>query len=531
MYSACPRNDIPARVLKLCKKSLAKPLQLYWQKSFNEGVVPQCYKVQQITPLHKKGNKTTASNFRPISLTSHVIKIFERVVREKLVNYLEENKIIHENQHGFRKNCSCLTQLLSHTDKILEYCSKGAEVDTIYVDYAKAFDKIDHDILLKKLKLYGIDGKYHRWITNFLVGRKQFVFVDNTPSYETAVVSGVPQGSVLGPLLFVLYVNDIVEIVNNSHIHTFADDTKISRQIVTASDKNLLQEDLDAIKRWTSLNNMKLNEDKFSLISHHTKSNVEPEEMDTFRELPFFSESTTYEASTSEVIYPSESVRDLGVIIDKQLNWKDHIYKIKQDARRMIAWIFNVFYTRDKATMLLLFNALVRSRLEYCCELWDPNTVGLINEVEKIQKNFTKKIDGQKDLDYWQRLKNLKIMSLQRRRERKVIVHAFKIKVGLVRNDVNLVFETNQRTQRVKSVLKVMPRTRGKALASFENGFSVRAGKLWKKLPLELTTITELSSFVRKLDNFLKDVPDEPPVDGYYHQNKNSLLNYATSFR
>ena len=144
--------DIPAKVLKGCKKSIALPLKLFWDISFQTGIIPSAYKLQQIVPLHKKGPKTNAVNYRPVSLTSHVIKIFERVLRNKLMMYLEKNKLLNSNQHGFRRNNSCLTQLLAHVDYILQFLREDLEVDTIYIDYSKAFDKVDHGLLLKKLE-------------------------------------------------------------------------------------------------------------------------------------------------------------------------------------------------------------------------------------------------------------------------------------------------------------------------------------------------------------------------------------------
>ena len=201
--SSCPRQDIPATVLKKCKYSLCTPLQLFWTKSFEHGIVPKHYKSQTIIPLFKKGLRTKAENFRPISLTAHVVKIFERVLRKKLVNFLEINMLFNSNQHGFRSKLSCLTQLLSHLSSILSSALDGNETDCIYIDFAKAFDKVDHCILLKKLEHYGISGKYLAWIRNFLTDRVQNVLVNDHYSYPTPVVSGVPQGSVLGPLLFI----------------------------------------------------------------------------------------------------------------------------------------------------------------------------------------------------------------------------------------------------------------------------------------------------------------------------------------
>ena len=176
--------------------------------------------------------------------------------------------------------------------------------------------------------------------------------------------------------------------------------------------------------------------------------------------------------------------------------------------------------------MLLLFNCYVRSRLEYCSEVWEPSTKGQIAEVEQIQRRFTRKIDGFKDTDYWERLKQLNILSLQRRRERKTFIHTWKIKNGVVRNDVNLSFEMNQRTSKMRATLKKMPTIKGTALTTYESSFAVRSGKLWNRLPSELTNEMILSSFIRKLDQWLTQFPDKPPIHGYSNISRNSILDY-----
>ena len=526
MFSASPKNDISARLLKECKEALAVPLQLFWQKSFKEGKIPSEYKKQQITPLHKKGPRTQASNYRPISLTSHVIKIFERVLREKIVNYLETNGIINSNQHGFRKKHSCLTQLLSHTSYILEAWNLGAEVDSIYVDFSKAFD---NRILLEKLKIYGITGKYHKWIESFLTGRKQVVRLENEFSYEAPVTSGVPQGSVLGPLLFVLYVNDISKWIKYSQLQTFADDTKICFPISTAEDRSKLQEDLNMLHEWSAENNMVLNPNKYELVCHKIKRTRKNSRSTRFLEdLPFGSEAFTYTATNDVTLYPSSTVRDLGVIVDAELNWKSHVAKIKNDSIKMCCWILNVFKARDKTTMLILFNSLVRTRLEFCSELWDPHEINQISSIEQVQRRFTKKIVGLRDETYWERLKILGILSLQRRRERQTIIHIWKVKNIAVRNDAEFQFNDDpiRRTQ-PNATLPRMSKTAGKVLSVSEHSFVVRSTKLWNKLPLSLVKETDHMTFIHGLDKFLKLVPDEPPVNGHYHNHKNSIREFS----
>ena len=283
--SSCPKQDIPAKVLKECKHSLSTPLKLFWNKSFIHGKIPQWYKTQIIIPLHKKGPKSKSNNYRPISLTSHVVKIFERILRKKLVNYFEENSFFKSNQHGFRQMRSCSTQLLSHTYNILTNAIEGTETDSLYIDFSKAFDKVDHEILLWKLSYYGVKGKYLTWIKDFLQGRTQVVSVLNNLSYSSPVKSGVPQGSVLGPLFFIIFINDLPDIINDCNVLTFADDTKITSKISSERDVINLQENLNKTIKWSLENNMELNPSKFEYICHNL--NTDNSHQKLLKELPF----------------------------------------------------------------------------------------------------------------------------------------------------------------------------------------------------------------------------------------------------
>ena len=227
-----------------------------WSKSFQSGIVPQDYKIQRVIPIYKKGQKTKAENFRPIVFTPHEIKIFERVMRTKLTDYFESNSLLNPNQHGFRQQRSCATQLLSHTNNIFSNLVEGNDVDCIYLDYGKAFDKVDHKILISKLKQYGVTNKYLAWIASFLEGRIQTVVINDAHSYSTPVISGVPQGSVLGPLLFIIYINDLSNLIKNATILTFADDTKIVSKISNIKDTVNLQDNLNSVIERSSRNNM-----------------------------------------------------------------------------------------------------------------------------------------------------------------------------------------------------------------------------------------------------------------------------------
>ena len=299
-----------------------------WKESMQTGIVPSIYKYQTITPIHKKDSKAIPANYRPISLTSHIIKIFERVIRKKIVKFLEENELLFRNQHGFRAMRSCLTQLLAHIDSILNNQLINVDTDVVYLDYEKAFDKIDFQILLDKLKAHNITGKLHQWLTNYLSNRRQTVVIQGTKSHEADVKSGVPQGTVLGPLLFLVYINDLHTCVKDCTVSSFVDDTRIKRGIATASDTQILQEALINAAEWSTNNNMKLHEHKFELLTH--SKNKKP-----MRELPFHNQYFVYETLTGQLIEEANIVRDLGVNISSNLSWTPHINTICDKARRM----------------------------------------------------------------------------------------------------------------------------------------------------------------------------------------------------
>ena len=191
--AAAGPDDLSVLLLKECKETLSKPIHMIWQHSMFTGTVPKFYKASHITPLHKKGNRAIAASYRPVSLTSHVIKIYERVLIKQMVAHLEENNLLNSKQHGFRSGKSCRTQLLHHFDDIIESLSNGDDMDAIYLDYAKAFDKVDHQLLLNKLQLYGFHSKIIMWIEPFLTNRSQKVIVDGHMSIIAPIISGVPR--------------------------------------------------------------------------------------------------------------------------------------------------------------------------------------------------------------------------------------------------------------------------------------------------------------------------------------------------
>ena len=515
--AACGEDDIPAIVLKNCKHAISNPIMLIWKDSFQYGYIAKQFKTQIITPVHKKASKADPANYRPIALTPHTIKIFERIIRDQLVAHLEDQSLLCKNQHGFRKGRSCLTQLLLHIDTVLNNMLDNKDTDVIYLDYAKAFDKVDHQILLQKLHAYGVRGKLLTWLNSYLSNRHQTVVIDGKHSYEAKVISGVPQGTVLGPVLFIIYLNDLQSCIISSVISSFADDTRIKKSISTIQDTMYLQSDLNNAIDWSDQNNMLLHQDKFELMNHPAG------QRNLLQELPFQNEFLEYSTAKGSTLSPQPTVKDLGVTICSDLSWSTHISNIAEAGRRISSWILSVFADRSESTIMPLYKTLVRSRLEYNSPLWNPSKIEDIKHLEGVQRTVTSRIREVKHLCYWDRLKKLNLMSLQRRRERYVIIHVFKILKELTPNDLRMEFH---KTKRRGVCCKIPPMSKScspRIQRMYDSSFKIMGAKLWNRIPSAIRSKSTLSSFKSALTRYLLSLQDCPPVPGI--TSSNSLLD------
>ena len=247
----CPGSDsMHPKVLKECSEELSTPLYIVFRKSLDSGTLPEDWKTVCVTPIFKKGQKTKVGNYRPVSLTCIPCKVMETLIKNKILEHVEEHAALSGNQHGFMKCKSCLTNLSETLEEVTASFDQGFAVDVIFLDYAKAFDYVPHKRLINKLQAYGCTGKVSRWVQDFLMGRTQVVSVRKATSSKAEVLRGVPQDSVLGPLLFILYINDLPNHVNSS-IQMFADDTKIFTKIDKPEDATKLQHDIDELQKWS----------------------------------------------------------------------------------------------------------------------------------------------------------------------------------------------------------------------------------------------------------------------------------------
>ena len=255
-------DQVHPRVLSELKNTLAKPLSIIFNTSMRTGTLPQEWKSANITAIFKKGSKRVAGNYRPVSLTSILCKLMETLVRNALVDYMQKNDLFTDKQFGFISGRSTVLQLIKVLDRWTEILDSGGSIDIIYCDFMKAFDKVPHRRLIQKLEFYGIKTPILGWIQAFLSDRKQRVIVNGEASEWQGVLSGIPQGSVLGPILFVIYINTLPLVAKKCEIFLFADDTKIFKDITTVEDCQKLQNDFDNMYNWTSNSLLMFHPDK-----------------------------------------------------------------------------------------------------------------------------------------------------------------------------------------------------------------------------------------------------------------------------
>ena len=343
-----------------CVDELSEPLSICFNKSLSEGTIPDIFKCAAVVPICKGGDRSIPANYRPVSLTSVIMKVFEKIVRKAIVSHLDVNDVMNSTQHGFRKGRSCISALLGVYDEIMHSLMDPEVqcVDMILLDFSKAFDRVDHHILLHILKSYGITKQLGTWISQFLIGRSQYVQIPGENSYSNVIVSGVPQGTVLGPVLFLAIIADINKDVTYSSVSSFADDTRMYKSVKCPTDCDNLQKDLNVVYEWATENNKKFNIEKFQYVCYHTKHSVNM--------------NNVYLSPSHDMINPVESLRDLGVIMANFCCFNAHIDKTDLSCSRLIGWILRTFSKRDKCTLLTLFKAVVRPLLEYACQLWSP---------------------------------------------------------------------------------------------------------------------------------------------------------------
>ena len=476
-------DNIHPYIIQKCAKSLAIPISIIFQRSFDQSELPDSWLEANVTPLFKKGSRSEPANYRPISLTSVLCKIMEKMIKDELMRYLMKNNLINKQQHGFVYNKACNTNLLETMDTLTKLLADKESFDLLLLDFAKAFDKVAHKRLNLKLSGYGICGKLLAWLKAFLTGRKQRVVLGEFISEWLKVSSSVIQGSVLGPLLFILFINDLVDyIVNKSKL--FADDTKVSAKINNAPESSL-QKDINSILEWTNTWLMRLNLDKCKIM-HFGKKN--PRINYTMK---------SYDNEELIQIEKTESERDLGIQISANLKYDAQVSKSASKANSMLVILKRTFVTRNVDIWKKLYTTYVRPQLEFAVSAWNPYLKKDISTLEKVQQRATKVSPAIKNLIYENRLQALKLTTLEKRRTRGDLIQKFKIekKLDIIEWENPPVIappRSGRRGQHKRELIK--------NCAQRYNFFNNRIATAWNALPDHVVSSTTINQFKARLD-------------------------------
>ena len=358
-------------VLQTLHKELAPILQLIFQRSVDTGKLPDIWKEANVSPIFKKGKMSFLSNYRPISLTCVLCKVLEHIVASSVAKHFTELDILYDLQHGFLEKRSCETQLIMLDDELAKNMQMGKQTDLIFLDFSKAFDKIVHEKFLLKLHQYGIRGDTLNWIKDFLDNRKQTVVINGINSDEVPVSSGVPQGSVLGTILFLAYINDLSEQVK-SRVRLFADDTAMYLAISSTTEGQVLETDLACLERWEKVWDMQFNPSKCQVL--HITRKVKP-------------------LNTKSILHnvdleSASAAKYLGITIADDLPWSPHIDNttISQKANQTLGFLKRNTLVHNKDLKSVAYKTLVRPQLEYASTVWYPHHGKDINKVEAVQR-------------------------------------------------------------------------------------------------------------------------------------------------
>lgn len=487
-------DEITPIILKKCAITLCRPLAELFNRSLNYGSIPEDWKNGLVSPIYKGGNRTDVSNYRPVTLLPVISKVLERLVTDRLMKHLEENNLLSIRQHGFRRSHSCLSNLLLTLDDWTSAVDNGLSTHVCYLDMSKAFDRVNHSILLHKLEQHGITGRLLAWLENYLTDRVVQVRVDGALSTPIAVTSGVPQGSVLGPLLFLIYANDIPELVR-CKIVLFADDIKLWTTIRNTEDCHLLQKDLNSLHGWSIKNKLPFNFKKCKMIN-------------IGRHFDY-----SYVLGSHTLAWTTEE-KDLGVWINSNLKTSRQCIHVFQKSSKMLSLLKRIFGSFTKDTLLRVINTYIRPTMEYAVQAWSPWLQKDIALLQRIYHRATKLVIGLRNKPYETRIKCLNLYDFSHRRVRGDLILTYNI-LHTPNHPLQKLFDRRTTTNsRTNNSLLAVPNSRVNCRRYF---YAVRVCFTWNSLPQYVTDSSDTNTFKHKLDIFLSTRPNFDSITSFSH--------------
>ena len=489
--SALGPDGIHNTLLKRCAQSLVAPLVILISKSLTTTVIPMQWKISQVVPIFKKGRKAEPLNYRPVHLSSCLCKVVERVIARYMMTYLEQNNLLRHEQFGFRAGRSTDDQLLLTYGHIVKQVDCGKMVDVIFLDFSKAFDVVNHDILVEKLNDLGFGDQLVAWVREFLRSRYMYVGLGGAKSRPVTVKSGVPQGSVLGPLLFLVYVNWIATDLNCKY-YAFADDFKLLLSYSRSNPRTSrasLQQDLNKLHERSVSWNLKLNREKCVVMRFGpgTTASGEPE-------------GYTLDGAQLQTV---TLYKDLGVWIEPSLRFHKHLEVITGRASSLVGQLLRGTICRSKTFMITVFIAHVRPIVEYCSVLWNVGYLDDMRKLEAIQKRWIREVEGLGESRYQGRLRELGLYSIYGRLLRADLIKIWKVYRGNLDPELQGLFDRSSHpATRGHSLKLAVPRCRTDMAKRF---LSARCVRIWNQIPNAAIESETVEGFKRYLDTSLAD--------------------------
>jgi len=372
-------DDLSVRLLKDAKDFVCEPIAHVLNLSLTTGIFPNKLKVARVVPIFKKGDRKLPGNYRPISILPIISKVYEKIVNGRLLKFLEDNSLFYEHQYGFRHGYSTKLSLINLINQITKYTDEGRMTVGIFIDFAKAFDTIDHSILLKKLEHYGIRGVPLDWFKDYLTNRQQFVNYDSAQSFNESLSCGVPQGSVLGPTLFLMYINDLPNSSKYFNFRLFADDSSLFHTFNSDERHVDLTEvcmNMKDIIKWCNANKLTINVNKTKYILFQNKR----------RHFVISGQLIINE----NILESVDSTSFLGIIIDKNLTWKTHVYKVCNTVSKKIGILYRIRHFVSRKVLVMLYNAFILPHMTYGLEVWGAANKTNLNSVLILQKRIAR---------------------------------------------------------------------------------------------------------------------------------------------
>ena len=487
VHKASGPDGLNARVLKECSNEISPILALIYNESLARGEVPDEWRQANVSPVFKKGEKYDAANYRPVSLTCICCKTLEHILVSNINKHIALDSILADCQHGFRSQRSCETQLVQFVHDIISNLDGAVnrghkQTDLIIMDFAKAFDKVPHRRLLHKLEYYGIRGSTHKWINSWLSGRTQQVVLDGQASDPVPVLSGVPQGLVLGPVLFLLFINDLPDNIRSS-VRLFADDCVLYRNIHSLQDCLTLQEDL------TSLGQLEADwQMKFNVAKCHSMRVTRHQH---HKQILF---DYSLHNQTLENV---QSAKYLGITITDNMDWGQHVSEISSKATKTLGFLRRNLAFAPRSTKEVAYKTLVRPKLEYAAPIWSPNLKLQINQIEKVQRTAARWTcrRWQNTSSVGEMLDELDWPSLEARRDQSSLLLFHKIHCGAVSIEKDKYMTPAHSLKTTRSSHSAQYRRHQTYSDALKNSFFPRTIPHWNSLPPSVANAQSTEEF------------------------------------